>query len=1064
MRPTSSRRLSPALQMCVILIAASALVMTSPVSAVNSASSQTIKISGHGGTAFDNAPLAIGFAHACVVRSTGAADCWGEGYSGQLGHGQDQRVWSPVTVSKPSNMNFTSLAAFRYSTCGIMDNGYLYCWGENSHSRLGDGTSDSRNTPGLVSLPPTERVVAVSMGYYHTCAITEDRELWCWGRDSYGELGYEATSVTSNQPFPVQIQAPKNMTVRAVSAGQYFTCIITQVRDVWCTGYNYQGQLGDASSTDRHSFVRTGLPGGYEVISLSSGWAHSCAIIETGDVYCWGRGNNGQLGDGNSTSRTIPIQATLPANRTATSLALGMTHTCALLDDGNVTCWGDNSLNKAPSDLAMPSGRYAVSITADEHHNCMVLDDNSVRCWGYRDQGRMGDGSSSSSSTSNPIEPDGLSTNSTDPGGRDMDGDGFTNILDNCHNGMSSWTSNATTDYDDDGCEDATEDKDDDDDGVPDTSDRCPKGYHWGIDHDEDGCYNQEDADDDDDGLNDSIDMCPSGLLSGHDWDGDGCYDEEDSDGDNDTFANAEDECPFGDLSGTDTDSDGCMNAEDDDDDDDHILDVDDLCPAGTLNWSSGRVTDHDVDGCEDAGEDTDDDNDGLNDTVDLCPLGLLAGSDHDMDGCRDDEDRDDDDDGRDDIEDACPRGMRTGSDKDNDGCTDAEEGVTVGVDVDIDPGENCSTPDEGTDPDGDGCSNDEDYDDDGDGVADADDRCPLGNVGWRSGRITDWDADGCNDQSEDDDDDDDGIADASDACPTGWLRSSDHDLDGCSDDQDPDDDEDGVADLSDACPRGMSTGPDEDGDGCKDNEERTTNVEVGGTNVTSPDVIIEALEEDPDADGDGLRDADDFCPNGRTGWKSGRVLDFDGDGCRDSDEDDDDDDDGVPDSVDACSRTLPGVAMNESGCYSLPETTVIQTTGGNTTTNTTETIEPVTTTESADLASSADLSGAASGSSDTATVVLLVAILVTMLTLLLVVATSRRGGEHEFALAAADEPADNFSPLPQQMDASQLYGQSGPPISATGNVANDGYEWLEHEGQQYYRAPNSAQQWQVWG
>ena len=231
-------------------------------------------------------------------------------------------------------------------------------------------------------------------------------------------------------------------------------------------------------------------------------------------------------------------------------------------------------------------------------------------------------------------------------------------------------------------------------------------------------------------------------------------------------------------------------------------------------------------------------------------------------------------------------------------------------------------------------------------------------------------------------------------------------------------------------------------------------------TNVSAPDVIIEAPEGDPDADGDGLRDADDFCPNGKSGWTSGKVLDFDGDGCRDSDEDDDDDDDGVPDDLDACSRTPPGAAMNESGCYSIYELNPERMDSDNTSANSTAPVN----TESADLASSTAVSGAVEGSSDTATVVLLVAILVTMLTMLLVVATSRRGGEHEFALAAADEPVENFSPAPEQMGASQLYGQSGPPISATGNVANDGYEWLEHEGQQYYRAPNSGQAWQVWG
>ncbi len=155
-------------------------------------------------------------------------------------------------------------------------------------------------------------------------------------------------------------------------------------------------------------------------------------------------------------------------------------------------------------------------------------------------------------------------------------------------------------------------------------------------------------------------DMFITSLFT--DSDGDGVSDE------NDAFPNDENET-------TDSDDDGVGDNADLDDDGDGYSDIDEStnCGEGTnpLN-ASDAPTDTDGDGACNA--------------------------------------LDDDDDGRDDIEDACPRGMRTGSDKDNDGCTDAEEGVTVGVDVDIDPGENCSTPDEGTDPDGDGCSNDEDF------------------------------------------------------------------------------------------------------------------------------------------------------------------------------------------------------------------------------------------------------------------------------------------------------------------------------------------------------------------
>ncbi len=210
----------------------------------------------------------------------------------------------------------------------------------------------------------------------------------------------------------------------------------------------------------------------------------------------------------------------------------------------------------------------------------------------------------------------------------------------------------------------------------------------------------------------------------------------------------------------------------------------------------------------------------------------------------------------------------------------------------------------------GDAC----DTDDDDDLVFDVDDRCPLGKTSWISANLTDWDGDGCNDNSEDNDDDDDGILDDDDSCnpmsSVGWFSATwnDHDRDGCLDvDEDSDDDDDGISDLLDSCPLGVifwasNATSDHDGDGCNDD-----------------------LEDDDD-DNDLLSDLVDACPKGDLSWASTHLTDHDSDGCRDDGEDGDDDGDGAADQADSCARGIVGwtrwiIADHDGdGCRDLDE------------------------------------------------------------------------------------------------------------------------------------------------
>ena len=396
----------------------------------------------------------------------------------------------------------------------------------------------------------------------------------------------------------------------------------------------------------------------------------------------------------------------------------------------------------------------------------------------------------------------------------DDDGDGIPDHEDECQFGETDWIPDEDTDHDGDGCRDSSEDLNDDNDGYLDVDDSCPSGYMGEhTDLDGDGCDDiNEDLDNDNDDVENHLDLCPNGAQHwaglSEDNDGDGCRDaDEDDNDDNDPYPDANDDCPSGtswwDSVLLDYDGDGCHDpTEDYDLDNDGVLNTDDRCPTGALGWTSSPTNDWDSDGCEDTTEDYDLDNDGVLNTDDRCPTGALGWTsspmnDWDSDGCHDlSEDPDDDNDGYLDWDDSCITSPIT-------------EGYDWTVKFDVDS---------------DGCEDTtEDNDLDNDGIESSLDNCEDDpSSGWLSSPEDDHDSDGCIDTA-DPDDDGDGIPDENDACPLSDSAPSDFDRDGCDDEtEDWDDDGDGVPDSSDDCPLGLtnwdsSTGTDIDGDGCMD-------------------------------------------------------------------------------------------------------------------------------------------------------------------------------------------------------------------------------------------------------
>ena len=335
--------------------------------------------------------IAAGASHTCAKADNGAIQCWGHDLYGQLGDGASTRHAQPVDVVVVDTQ-FTQLASGFQHNCALTTTGSVRCWGSNDSGALGDGTWDQRplavEVLGL-DMPATNVAAGVQFG----CAVMEDGRARCWG----------APDVAGN-PTATDVPGLQADIVR-VSAGwqSQHACAITQAGALKCWGRNTDGQLGDGTYADQVSAVDvTGL--GAEVVSVTTGLGHTCALTAAGAVKCWGRNENGELGDGTIVPHALPGDvAGLDSGVSAVSA--GRNHTCALMVDGGIKCWGDNAFGKLgdgsqqqqlqPVDV-MGFGEFfeqAKAVSAGDMHTCAVTTAGAARCWGFNFYGQLGNGS-----------------------------------------------------------------------------------------------------------------------------------------------------------------------------------------------------------------------------------------------------------------------------------------------------------------------------------------------------------------------------------------------------------------------------------------------------------------------------------------------------------------------------------------------------------------------------------------------------------------------------------------------------------------------------------------------
>jgi alpha-tubulin suppressor-like RCC1 family protein len=275
----------------------------------------------------------------------------------------------------------------------------------------------------------------ITAGNTHTCAILEGGDVTCWGRGINGQLGYGNPNVVGDAPGEIgaTVDLGDGRTATSLTSGATHTCALLDTGAVTCWGNGGSGRLGNGDTANigdglgemGDDLNPIDLGDGRTATAITAGATHTCALLDTGAVTCWGNGGDGRLGNGDTANigdglgemgdDLNPID--LGDGRTATAITAGATHTCALLDTGAVTCWGnggDGRLGNGDSNIGnigdragemgdalqpvkLGDGRTATAITAGSAHTCALLDNRTVKCWGVGSLGQLGNGSNDGS-------------------------------------------------------------------------------------------------------------------------------------------------------------------------------------------------------------------------------------------------------------------------------------------------------------------------------------------------------------------------------------------------------------------------------------------------------------------------------------------------------------------------------------------------------------------------------------------------------------------------------------------------------------------------------------------
>ena len=373
--------------------------------------------------------FAAGYNHTCalLVTAGGLVRCWGEGANGKLGYANTDTIGDDETPLSAGDVDVggtvVELAAGSEHTCALLDTGTVRCWGEGANGKLGYantntiGDDETPASAGDVDIGGT--VTAIAAGGDHTCALLETGSIRCWGRGFAGRLGYANTNDIGDDETPASAgDVNVGGTVTAIAAGDQHTCAQLSTGPIRCWGQGSFGRLGYGNSNligDDETPASAGdINVGGTATSFSATGPHTCALFSGGNIRCWGQGVFGQLGYGNTNpigdDETPASAGDVPVGGNVTTILAGGVNTCAILENGNLRCWGDGSNgqpgygntnnigdNETPAsvgdvDVAGSTGAAVTALTGGIRHTCARLSNDSLRCWGQGTNGALGYG------------------------------------------------------------------------------------------------------------------------------------------------------------------------------------------------------------------------------------------------------------------------------------------------------------------------------------------------------------------------------------------------------------------------------------------------------------------------------------------------------------------------------------------------------------------------------------------------------------------------------------------------------------------------------------------------
>lgn len=334
--------------------------------------------------------VAPGALHTCALRASGVVSCWGANEAGQLGDGtlDERAVPAPIV----SSARFARIVAGQSFTCGIDDTGHLRCWGRGGYGELGDGTGANRAAPVAVTARAADATTFATRTFTDlaplrsgACALDDVGEVWCWGRNTAGEVGDGTTTAALRAARVAGIAG-----VLGITAGENHVCARTAAA-VSCWGANGFGQLGDGTTTNRSAPTPVGSLGATSAIEAGS--SHTCAILAGGNVSCWGRNDAGDLGVAGPSTATPT-----PNGVTADRLACGQA-SCIAHGAGGHVAWGlradgqhgdgtEGPPRTSPTSIPLPT-TAVVTYSLPGTHVCGV-DGGRLSCWGNDANGQLG--------------------------------------------------------------------------------------------------------------------------------------------------------------------------------------------------------------------------------------------------------------------------------------------------------------------------------------------------------------------------------------------------------------------------------------------------------------------------------------------------------------------------------------------------------------------------------------------------------------------------------------------------------------------------------------------------